>query len=213
MRKSPLDALLPRSRRGILCVLLSGPAGGLHLSELARRLGVPPSSLQGELAGLCAAGILVSRRDGNRVAHAPDEGCPFLPELRGLIQKTAGLAEVLREGLEPLRERIQVAFVCGSMARGVEATGSDVDLLVIGSATPREVSRALAGTRSALGREVNATVFTTEELRERIREKRAFPCHPLEGEKVFVLGTAHGLGELARAASRGTAAARPGRDR
>jgi len=193
MRKSPLDALLPRSRRGILCVLLSGPAGGLHLSELARRLGVPPSSLQRELAGLCSAGILVSRRDGNRVTYAPDEDCPFLPELRGLIRKTAGLAEVQREALEPLRARIQVAFVYGSMARGAEASGSDVDLLVIGAVTPHEVSRALAASRSTLGREVNASMFTPEEFVQRVREKRAFPCHPLEGNKVFVLGTAHGL--------------------
>lgn len=213
MRKSPLDALLPRSRRGILSVLLCGPQAGLHLSELARRLGVPPSSLQRELATLCEAEILTSRRDGNRVRYAPNEACPFLPELRGLIRKTAGLAEVLRSALEPLESWIRVAFVYGSMARGEEGAESDVDLLVIGSASPREVSRALAEARSTLGRELNSTVFTLEDFVEKVREKRAFPCNPVAGEKVFVLGTAHGLEELVRAAGRGATAARPKRDR
>jgi predicted nucleotidyltransferase len=212
MRNSPLDALFPRSRRGILCVLLGGPSIGVHLSEIARRLGVSPSSLQRELAALCAAGILVARRDGNRVSYAADESCPFLPELRGLVRKTAGLAEVLREALAPLEARIDVAFVHGSMARGAEGNESDVDLLVVGSASPREISRALSASRAILGREVNPAVFTRAEFVERVREGRAFPCHPLEHEKVFVLGTARELEELARAAGRGGAASRSRRD-
>lgn len=213
MRKTALDALFPRSRSGILRVLLAGPDAAVHLSEIARRLGVPPSSLQRELASLCAAEILVRRREGNRVAYAPNEACPFLAELRGLVQKTVGVAEVLRAALAPLATRIPVAFVYGSIARGEERAESDVDLLVVGSATAREVSRALSETRGRLGREVNASVFTPDDLAARIREKRAFPCHPLAAPKVFVLGTAHGLEELVRAANRGTAAGRSRRTR
>lgn len=93
-RKTALDALFPRSRSGILRVLLAGPDAAVHLSEIARRLGVPPSSLQ-----------------GNRVAYAPNEACPFLAELRGLVQKTVGVADVLRGALAPLATRIPVAFV------------------------------------------------------------------------------------------------------
>ncbi len=202
MRKSALDALLPRSRRGILCALLGAPAAGLHLSEIARRLGVPPSSLQRELAALSAAEILTAERDGNRVRYAFNEACPFLPELRGLLIKTAGVADVLREALGPLEEHIDVAFVFGSMARGTERAQSDIDLLVIGSASPYEVSGALADAAIRLGREVNPVVYTADEFVRRIGEKRGFPCDLLERDKVFVLGTAHGLDELARKADR-----------
>jgi predicted nucleotidyltransferase len=213
MRKSALDALLPRSRRGILCALLGAPPAGLHLSEIARRMGVAPSSLQRELAALSTAEILTAERDGNRVRYAFNEACPFMPELRGLLVKTAGVADVLREALEALAERIEVAFVFGSIARGTERADSDVDLMVVGSASPYEVSVALADAAIQLGREVNPVVYTSDEFVRRVGEKRAFPRDPLEREKVFVLGTAHGLAELARKADRGRATSRSGGDR
>jgi len=58
-----------------------------YVSDLARHLGVTPSSLQRELASLAGAGILVRRRDGNRSYFQPHQHCPFLPELSGLIRK------------------------------------------------------------------------------------------------------------------------------
>jgi DNA-binding MarR family transcriptional regulator len=53
-----LDALLPKTRQGILAALLVQPGKTWYVSELARRMGVPSSSLQRELQDLTAAGIL-----------------------------------------------------------------------------------------------------------------------------------------------------------
>jgi DNA-binding MarR family transcriptional regulator len=50
MRKIKLlDALLPKTRQGILAALLGQPEKTWYVSELARRMGVPSSSLQREL--------------------------------------------------------------------------------------------------------------------------------------------------------------------
>lgn len=68
MRNSPtLDALLPKTRQGILAATLVQPKKAWYASELARRLGVPSSSLQRELKDLTAAGILKSHRQGRMV--------------------------------------------------------------------------------------------------------------------------------------------------
>jgi predicted nucleotidyltransferase len=210
LRTSALDALMPAARRALLAELL--PEGrGLHLGELARRIAVRPSTLQRDLARLVAAGILERRRDGNRILFRADEACPFLPELRGLVRKTAGLAEVLAAALEPIAGRIRVAILFGSLARGEARSQSDVDLLVVGAATPSEVSRSLAPTRANLGREINPVVMSPEELLRLVKEKRAFPCHPLAGAKVFVLGTAHDLAKLLGTRNRRAPGARPGR--
>ena len=56
-----------------------------------------------------------------------DRLSPLYPELRNLVLKTVGLADILRAALQD--ERIQVAFVFGSIAEGKETADSDVDLL------------------------------------------------------------------------------------
>ena len=138
-----LDALFPKTRQTILGAMLIDPARSWYLSDLARHLGVAPSSLQRELHSLVRGGILLRNADGNRVYFRSDPDCPFLSELRGIILKTVGLRNVLQECLDPLRDRIQVAFVYGSMARSQERSASDVDLMVIGSVGLSQIAPVL----------------------------------------------------------------------
>src|SRR5262249_30196848 len=134
---SPLDALLPKTRQGILAATLVQPNKAWYVSELARRMGVPSSSLQRELQDLTRAGILTSHRQGRMVYYQANADSPLYPDLRGLLLKTAGLVDVLREALKPLETKIALAFVYGSIAKGEERTESDIDLMVIGSVSPQ----------------------------------------------------------------------------
>ena len=43
--------------------------------------------------------------------------CPIFAELKGLMIKTTGVAEVLRAALAPLAAQIRVAFIYGSVAK------------------------------------------------------------------------------------------------
>ena len=98
MRKSsPIDPLISKTVQGLLAATVLQPERSWYLSDLAKHLGRRPSSLQAPLASLAAAGILRRRKDGNRVYYQADPQCPFLRELQGIIAKTVGLADVLRE--------------------------------------------------------------------------------------------------------------------
>src|SRR5688500_7391705 len=98
MRVTPIiDALMPKVRQGVLSATLLQPKRAWYMADLARHLGTPPSSLQRELASLTAAGLLKRRRQGRMVYFQADTDCPVYPELSGLLSKTAGLADVLRE--------------------------------------------------------------------------------------------------------------------
>ena len=202
MRKSrPLDALFPKTRQAILAATLPRPKRSWYLADLAKHLRVRPSSLQRELAALVAADILKRRRDGNRVYYEPDPDCPFLPELRGLIVKTAGVVDVLREALAPLSERIRWAFVYGSVARGDERSDSDVDLMVIGDVAPSDVTSLLRKAQERLSREVNPTVYSTAEFTEKLQTGYGFHRGVLDKAKLFVIGNER---DLAAAFGRGT---------
>ena len=111
---------------------------------------------------------------------------------------TSGVADVLRDALASISTRIQCAFIFGSVARGSETEGSDIDLLVIGEAGFGEVVEALYPAQSALGREINPKVFSAAEWRRQLKQKKVFVADVLTKPKIFIVGGEHELAEFGR---------------
>ena len=127
------ELLFPNQyRRKVLALLLMQPDQKVHLRELARQTQAAPGTLKKELDALCAVGLLRSERVGNQVHFQANPAHPVFAELQALVRKTTGLADVLRQALQPLGEQVALALVFGSMASGSAHAGSDVDLLVVG---------------------------------------------------------------------------------
>jgi uncharacterized protein len=190
MRKpSALDALFPKVRQEVLAATVLNPQRWWYQNDLARHLCVTPSSLQRELSSLVAAGILRSRRDGNRIYYQPDMTCPFLPELQGIFAKTIGLADVLKAALQPFDEGIELAFVYGSIARSEETSMSDVDLMLIGDVRLAELAIALRAIEQRLQRAVNPTLYTRDEFLKKVAEGNNFLRTVLCAEKLFLKGS------------------------
>ena len=201
MRMSPiLEALFPEVRAKVLAAVFGQPDREWYLTELARTLKMQPSSLQRELEALSKAGILEQRRDGRRVYVKPDKNSPVFADLRGLLEKTAGVIPVLRSELEILGESIRLAFVYGSVARSEETSVSDIDLMVVGKAGLSDLIPALRNSERILGRPVNPSVYSSEEFQERVRSENHFLTTVLKGAKQFVKG---GEDELERIAGKG----------
>lgn len=95
---------------------------------------------------------------------------PFFPELRGLVAKTSGLAEVLAGTLAPLRDRIRLAFIFGSVATGREGRGSDIDLLVVGRSTLARNQVEYESAELVSETEAQEIAGMARRLRDRVRE-------------------------------------------
>ena len=193
---SVLNALFPQVRQGVLAATLVQPDKWWYLSELADRLGTSPSSLQRELSSLVASGILVHRREGARAYFKAESQSPVFRDLQQLFEKTTGLAPILEQMLEPFANKIQCAFIYGSVARSREHAMSDVDLMVIGRAGLADLSPALRKAEQRLGREVNVTAYSPEEFREKIESRDHFLTAVLRGRKQFVKGGQSDLGKI-----------------
>jgi DNA-binding transcriptional ArsR family regulator len=191
-----LNALFPRTRQAILSATLLRPERSWYLRDLARQLGVVPSSLQRELAALVAAGILTRRRDGNRTYYQAERACPIYPELRTILEKTSGLTDIIAEVLRPFAAKIDWAFVYGSVAREQEQTTSDVDVLVIGGVGLAEVAPALRQAERRLERPVNAAVYSRAEFTTKWRAGQHFVRTVMAQPKVMILGDANELADL-----------------
>lgn len=136
-------------------------------------------------------------QSGRQVYFQANTESPVFPELKSLIGKTVGVGDILRRALKPLKQLIRLAFIFGSMARGEENPGSDIDLLVVGEVSFSDVVLNLQAAQNALGREVNSTVYSNAEFVKRLREKRPFVTSVTYEKKIYVIGDEDELRRLA----------------
>ncbi|MBI3373916.1 MAG: nucleotidyltransferase domain-containing protein [Betaproteobacteria bacterium] len=184
-------------RLGVLALLLLRPEESLHLREIARLTGKAPGTLLREMNTLTAAGVLLRKRVGNQVRFQANPGCPIFEDLRSILKKTVGVADLLSVALEPLAGRIRAAFVYGSIARGDERAGSDLDLMIVGEVRFAEVVAALAPAQDTLRREVNPNVYPALEFRRKAGAGDPFLRRALADRKIFIIGGEDDLGKPA----------------
>lgn len=189
-KSSPLvAALFLPNVRDVLSLTTLRPQKEWYVSDLAARLHVRPSSLQRTLTKLVRADILLRRKDGNRVYYKADTECPIFPELAGIMAKTAGIADRLREALLPLRDQVTLSFVHGSVADASERSESDIDLVVVGSVSGMDLAAALRPLSDDLGRQVNPTRYCQVEFASKVADKHPFLSSVLRKPKIFVIGS------------------------
>lgn len=167
----------------------------LHVRELARQAGLNAATVRQELKRLSALGLVTARQNGNRTYYRAEDSHPLYPEIRNLVLKTSGLVDLLRQALA--KADIRVAFVFGSLASGSEKARSDVDLMVVGSVSLRQLSALLTGIDSRIGREINPHVLTAQEFAARRKRREHFLTSVLAAPKLFVIGNADELAEVA----------------
>ena len=192
------DLLFPLQYRGkALALLLLQPQRKLHVREIARLTNTVAGTMSKELGRLHKAGLLQQERVGNQLQFFANENHPAYPELSALLRKTIGLADVLKLVLSAAADRIEVAFVFGSVARSQETAGSDVDVIVIGDVEFGETANLLYEAQTTLHREINPKVFAPAEWRAKLRSRSPFLLDVMSKPKMFLIGTEHELDQLA----------------
>ena len=195
MHQSLPSLLFPEYRRRVLGLLLLRPEEALHGREIARRTGLPAGTITRELTKLAEVGLLKRSKRGNQQVYSADTSGPIFSELASILRKTSGLADVLIQALAPAAPQLKLAFVFGSVGRGQEAPGSDVDVMLIGDLGFREAVELLHPCQATLGREVNPKVFSTREFTEKAATE-PFLIDVLAKPKIFLIGSANELEEL-----------------
>jgi len=188
--------LFGKARRAILSLLYGHPEESYYLRQIVRMVGFGLGTVQREVRLLTEAGIITQRRSGHQVYFRANTDSPVFKERASLITKTTGIGDTLRAALSPFNECIKVALVYGSVARGDESRGSDIDLLIIGEITFAELVKVLRSAQETLGREINPTVYPVEEFRSRVSEGHYFIQNVLDGPKIFVIGDENELKRL-----------------
>jgi len=182
------DLLFGQTRGRVLALLYGAPDETRFVRQIARQVETSVGTVQRELNLLADAGLIKRSTVGKQVFYQANQEHPEYPELRALLAKTTGVFQMLKTALAPLSSRIDLAFVYGSVARGEEKATSDIDLMVIGTASLDEVLDAVGPVEKQLGRPVNPTIYSREDLKARLRSGNHFLQSLKTSKKVFLIG-------------------------
>jgi len=184
------DALFTRGQQRVLGILFSEPDRSFPATELIALAGVGTGAVHRELTRLAKSGLVTVKPVGRQRRYQVNRESPVFSELHGLVQKTVGLAEPLRRALEPLASQIRVAFVYGSVAKGTDTAGSDIDLMIIADdLSYAEAFAALQEAEAAIARPVSPNILTPLEWHKRRAEDSHFVSALVAQPKLFVLGS------------------------
>ena len=190
------SALFGKTKRSVLALLFTQPDKSFYVREITRFCGLGQGTVQRELQHLTEAGILTRRRQGNQVLYQANQDCPIFNELKSLVIKTAGVGDILRKAFTKIKNKIQAAFIFGSFAKGENRSASDIDLMVIGDISFREVVSHLQSPQELLGREINPSVYTSGEFQKKLALKHHFISTIVKEPKIMLIGEEHELTKL-----------------
>jgi uncharacterized protein len=182
------SSLFGKTRRAILALLFTHPERSFYVREIVQALESGAGAVQRELARMTHIGLVTRKELGNQVHYQANPKCPIFEEVRGLMVKTAGVAEVLRDALRPLGDRIELAFVYGSQASGEAGPSSDIDLMIVGEVEELALHRAVSEAENQIGRTVNYSLYSPREFAARRREKDGFLDRVLMGNRILIIG-------------------------
>ena len=155
------DALFTPVQQRVLGWLFGQPERRFQSGELIRLAKSGTGAVHRLLTKLAQTGLVTVAHVGNQKHYQANPASPVFAELAGLIRKSVGLAFPLQQALAPLVDKISLAFVYGSVARGEEHAVSDIDLMVVAEALDYPtLYEALQTAEAALGRTIHPNLMS-----------------------------------------------------
>ncbi len=135
--------------------------------EVARTANLSRATAIKWLRAMVDNDLLMVKQSGRQLLYRLNSDNPVLRQLKILSVVAA---------LYPLSKELSgnEVYLYGSVARGEDAARSDVDILIIGKADPRKISRWAAKASKVLGREVKPLIRNPVEYSALARKDRIF---------------------------------------
>jgi predicted nucleotidyltransferase len=192
------SGLFGKTRQAVLALLYGRADSSFYTKQILDAVKIGRGTVQRELKNLTDTGIIVREVQGRQVYYRANEKCPIFNELKSIVRKTFGVADVIRQSLATSADKIRVAFIFGSVARSADDRRSDIDLMVVGRISFGDVVSLLTPAEEELGREINPVVYPIAEFRKRVKDDHYFVKTVLEEEKIFVIGDEDELRRLGK---------------
>jgi uncharacterized protein len=192
------DGLFGKTRQAVLALLFSRTDSSFYTKQILDAVKIGRGTVQRELKNLTDARIIVREVQGRQVYYRANDRCPIFDELRDIVRKTFGLADVVKQSLAAKAGNIRLAFIFGSIASRTEDRASDIDVMIIGNITFGDAVDLFASAETTLSREINPVVYPVQEFQQKVRSDHHFVKSVVEGEKLFLIGDEIELSRLSQ---------------
>ena len=184
------DALFSKVQQRVLALIFSHSKRSFYVSEIVRKVHSGVGAVERELSKLERSGLVSVERIGNQKHYRANQAAPIFEELRGLIEKTVGLAEPIKKSFAPYADAIKCAFVYGSVAKGSDTAQSDVDLIVVGDdLNYSDLYTAAQDVERKLRRKVHPLFLSPEDWRRKTSDKGSVFSKISNSPKIFIIGS------------------------
>lgn len=191
---SVADVLFSPGQQRVLALLFGQPKRRYQSAEIIRLADSGTGSVHRLLKRMAAAGMVTVDKVGNQKHYQANPASPVFDELTSLVRKTVGLRAPLQAALAPFEARIATAFVYGSIAKGTENAGSDIDLMVIADELDySELFGAMPDAEALLARPVNPNLMTRAEWQGKRAVSDSFAARIASQPKLFIIGDENDL--------------------
>src|SRR5271170_7800349 len=127
------NALFSKVQQRVLALIFGQSERSFYTSEIVRNVRSGTGAVERELSRLRDSGLVSVETIGNQKHYRANPDSPIFTELKTLVLKTIAFAGPLKESLEPFSDKLDAAFVYGSVAKGTDTARSDIDFMVIGN--------------------------------------------------------------------------------
>jgi len=191
------SGLFGKTRQAVLALLYGRADSSFYTKQVLDAVKIGRGTVQRELKNLTDTGIIIREVQGRQVYYRANAQCPIFDELKSIVRKTFGVADVIRQSLATVADKIRVAFIFGSVARSADDRASDIDVMIIGEVSFAGVSSAISQAEKLIRREINPVVYPPAEFKKKVNEDHHFVKTVLEDEKIFLIGDEDELRRLA----------------
>lgn len=193
------DALFTKTQQKVLGLLFGKPDKSFYTNEIMRWVDMGRGTVSRELERLVGAELLFVTKEGNQNHYQANANSPVYKELVSIVKKSFGLADEIKQALISLDDKIEVAFIYGSISKGLDTAASDVDLMLVGHALIYgDIIELLLPVEDTLQRAINPTIYSKADFVTKYKEDNSFIMRVMEQPKIMIKGMLNDIGKLGK---------------
>jgi hypothetical protein len=182
------DIITSKVRVKIINLFFSNLSEMYHVRGIVREIDEEINAVRRELERLEKVGILKKEPRGNRIYYFVRNDYPGFGDLLSIVAKSTGLGGQICDSKAKLGKVSFVMFSGGFARMKNRKSEEKVDVLVVGEIVLPELAMIIRTFESKLGREINYTVMTREELDYRKKRRDPFLQSIFLGSRIMIIG-------------------------
>jgi len=182
------DALFTKTQQRVLGILYGKPDQSFYLNEIVRLADVGKGSVKRELDKLENAELITTFKRGNQKHFQANYDSPVFTDLKGLVGKTLGALEIIKDGLIPLTTDLEQAFIYGPIDHDTDEAASEINLILVSDRlTYGQVKPVIEKIQQDTGKRLKPIVLSINEYAERVTKPDSFIAWVMEQPKLWLL--------------------------